>query len=141
MVAAASESKGQDVKTAKHPAYALTTYELKDLRSTLERAIRETPPDVPVAEYLRNDLAEVIAEQEQRARIRQVSRRNDDQDHYCVRQQTTAELERVKRELQANLGLVTADSPARVPIQNHLRAIDAELADRADGRHASRTFR
>src|SRR5882672_10508184 len=63
------------------------------------------------------DLAEVIAEQEQRARIRQLSRRNDDQDHYCARQQTTAELESVKRQLQANLGLVTADFPARVPIR------------------------
>jgi len=125
------------VKTAKHPACALTTYELRDLRSTLEHAIRETPPDVPVVEYLRNDLAEVIAEQGQRARIRQVSRRNDDQDHYCVRQLTTAELERVKRELQANLGLITDDSPPHVPIQAHMRAVDAELAERADRRQAS----
>jgi len=132
-----ANQREQDVKTAKHPAYALTTYELKDLRSTLERAIRETPPDFPVAEYLRNDLAEVIAEQEQRARIQQVSRRNDDQDHYCVRQLTTAELERVKRELQANLGLITDDSPARVPIQTHMRAIDTELAERADRHQAS----
>ena len=77
------------------------------------------------------------AEQEQRARIRQVSRRNDDRDHYCVRQLTTAELERAKRELQANLGLITSDSPARVPIQNHMRAIDAELAERVDGRQPS----
>src|SRR5260370_42070925 len=137
MIAAASESKEQNVKTAKHPAYALTTYELKDLRSALEHAIRETSPDSPVAEYLRNDLAEVIAEQEQRARIRQVSRRNDDQDHYCVRQLTTAELERVKRELQANLGLITHDSPARVPIQAHMRAIDTALAERADRHQAT----
>lgn len=129
--------KGQDVKTAKHPAYALTTYELKDLRITLERAISETPPDMPVAEYLRNDLAEVIAEQEQRARIQQVSRRDDDQDHYCVRQQNTAELESVKRQLQANLGLINDDSPAHVPIQAHLRAIDTELAERADRHQAS----
>ena len=44
------------------------------------------------------------------------------------------ELERTKRELQANLGLITPDSPAHVPIQAHMRAIDAELAERADNR-------
>jgi len=132
------ESKGPDVTATKHPVYALTTYELNERRSALERAIREVPPGVLVPDGLRNDLSDVIAEQEQRTRIRQVSRRNDDRDHYCVRQLTTAELERTKRELQANLGLLTSDSPARVPIQNHMRAIDAELADRADGHHANR---
>jgi hypothetical protein len=45
------------------------------------------------------------------------------------------ELERVKRELQANLRLIYPDSPARAPIQTHLQAIDAELAERADGHH------
>ena len=133
MIAAASDSKGQDVKTAKHPVYALTTYELNARRSALEHAIRDIPSSASVPERLRDDLAEVIKEQQKRARIRQFSRRNDDQDHYCVRQQTTAELESVKRQLTANLGLVAADSPARVPIQAHLRAIDRELADRADG--------
>ena len=128
------------MKAAQHPVYALTTSELDRRRSALERAIREISPGNGVPECLRDDLAEVTAEQEQRARIRQVSRGNDDQDHYCVRQQATAELERVKRELQANLGLITADSPARVPIQAHLRAVDAELADRADGHHASGPF-
>jgi hypothetical protein len=48
-----------------------------------------------------------------------------------VRQLTTAELKRVKRDLRANLGLITPDSPAHVPIQAHMKAIDAELADRA----------
>ena len=119
----------------KHPVYALTTYELNARRSTLERAIREIPQGGRVPDDLRNDHGEVLAEQEQRARIRQVSRRNDDQDHYCVRQQTTAELELTKRQLRANLGLITDDSPARAPIQAHLRAIDTELAERADGHH------
>jgi hypothetical protein len=128
------------VKAAEHPVYALTTSELDRRRGALERAMREIRPGADVPECLRNDLADVIAEQEQRARIRQVSRRDDGQDHYCVRQQTTAELERVRRELQANLGLITADSPARVPIQSHLRAIDTELADRADGHDASGLF-
>ncbi len=124
----------------KHPVYALTTHELNERRSALERAIREVPQGALVPDSLRSDLAHVIAEQEQRARIRQVSRRNSDQDHYCVRQQTTAELERVKRELQANLGLINADSPAHAPIQTHLQAIDAELADRADGHHVGRVL-
>ena len=118
---------------AENPVYALTTYELDARRGTLERAIREIPSGAGVPEWLRDDLADVMAEQEQRARIRQFSRRNDDQDHYCVRQQTTAELESVKRQLQANLGLIAADSPAQVPIKAHLQAIDRELADRADG--------
>jgi hypothetical protein len=127
--------KGQHVTAIKHPVYALTTYELNARRSALERALREVPPGDPVPDSLRNDLGEVIAEQEQRARIREASRRNNNQDHYSVRQQTTAELERVKRELQVNLGLITDDSPARMPIQAHLRAVDAELAERADGHH------
>jgi hypothetical protein len=49
-----------------------------------------------------------------------------------VRQLTTAELERTKRDLYANLGLITAHSPAHVPIQAHMKAIDAELAERAE---------
>jgi hypothetical protein len=49
-----------------------------------------------------------------------------------VRQLTTAELERVKRDLRTNLGLIIPDSPAHVPIQAHMKAIDAELAERAE---------
>lgn len=51
--------------------------------------------------------------------------------YHDVRHLTTAELERIKRELQANLGLITPHSPARVPIQAHMQAIDTELAERA----------
>lgn len=122
--------------TSEYPVYALTTYELNERRSVLEQAIKEIPPGASVPGYFQKCLASVIAEQDQRSRIRQASRRNDDQDHYCVREQTTAELERVKRDLRANIGLITADSPAHVPIQAHLRAVEAELAERASGRHA-----
>ncbi len=111
--------------STKHPVYALTTYELNERRSALERAIGEIPPDTAVPGYLRNGLAEVMAEQDERARIQQ-----------AVRQLTTAELKRVKRELQANLGLITDDSPAHVPIQAHMRAIDTELAERTGNHHA-----
>jgi hypothetical protein len=58
--------------------------------------------------------------------------------YHDVRQITTAELERTKRDLHANLGLITPDSPAHVPIQAHIRAIDAELAERAGNQLAER---
>ena len=48
-----------------------------------------------------------------------------------VGQLTTAELERTMRDLRANLGLISPDSPAHVPILAHMQAIDAELARRA----------
>ena len=48
-----------------------------------------------------------------------------------VGQLTTAELERTMRDLRANLGLISPDSPAHVPILAHMRAIDAELTRRA----------
>jgi hypothetical protein len=121
-----------DVMTpSEYPVYALTTYELADRRRAVERAIAELPAGAPVPEHLRDDLAEVMAEEEQRARIRKVSRRADDPDYYSVRQFSTAELERTKRELTANLGLMSPDSPAYVPIKSHMQAIDAELAVRA----------
>jgi len=54
-----------------------------------------------------------------------------------VQKLTTAELERAKRELQANLGLIYPDSPAHVPIQAHMQAIDTELSRRAGSQQAS----
>ena len=54
-----------------------------------------------------------------------------------VSQLSTAELERAKRELQANLGMITPHSPANVPIQAHIRAIDSELAERAEGQRST----
>jgi hypothetical protein len=127
-----------DVMTRpKHPVYALTSSELDRFRSALEHAIGQVSPGSPVPDDLRNDLADVIAEQEQRARIRQASRGSGNRDDYSVRQLSTAELERTKRELKANLGLLAPDSPAHVPIQSHLRAIDAELAERARDRRTS----
>ena len=47
---------------------------------------------------------------------------------------TTVELEIARRQLRANLGLITPGSPAHAPILAHMQAIDAELAGRADGR-------
>lgn len=67
----------------------------------------------------------------------QPARGADNQDHYSVRQRTVAELERIRRQLKANLGLTSPDSPARVPIESHMRAIDVELAERAGNQRAS----
>src|SRR5216684_41239 len=50
-----------------------------------------------------------------------------------VRDLTAGELERARRELRASLALVRPDSPARVPIQAHMSAIETELAERAAG--------
>jgi hypothetical protein len=55
-----------------------------------------------------------------------------------VTQLTTAELERAKRDLQANLGLITPHSAAQVPITAQMQAIDAELAERAGSQEADR---
>src|ERR1035441_4614537 len=57
--------------------------------------------------------------------------------YHDVRQLSTAELERTKRDLRANLGLITPHSPAHVPIQAHMKAIDAELAERAEHQKAN----
>jgi hypothetical protein len=52
--------------------------------------------------------------------------------YHNVEQLTKAELERVKRELQANLGLIAPGSPAHVPIYAHMQAVDAELTKRSN---------
>jgi hypothetical protein len=57
------------IAAPKHPVSALTTYELRDYRSDLERAIRGIAPDASVQADLRRKLGAVIAEQEDRARM------------------------------------------------------------------------
>jgi hypothetical protein len=57
--------------------------------------------------------------------------------YHDVSQLTKAELERGMRDLQASLGLITPGSPAYVPIQAQMRAIDAELAGRAEHQKVS----
>jgi hypothetical protein len=54
----------------KHPLPALTSYELRDYRRLLERAIEGIPPPgAPVQAALRAKLDAVLAEQDDRARI------------------------------------------------------------------------
>jgi hypothetical protein len=60
------------VQAPRHPLHALATFELADYRRQLEHAIRSCEQDLPPApalEHLRGALAEVIAEQDDRARI------------------------------------------------------------------------
>ncbi len=57
------------VEQPKHPVHALTTYELRDYRRDLEHAIKGIPAEAPVPADLHRKLDEVLAEQEDRARI------------------------------------------------------------------------
>jgi hypothetical protein len=57
------------VDQSKHSLYALTTFELRDYRRDLERAIKGISPDAPVQAVLQRKLDAVIAEQDDRARI------------------------------------------------------------------------
>ena len=114
------------VEPPKHPVHALTTYELRDYRRELERAITGISPYAPVQAHLRRKLEAVIAEQEDRARL--AMRAHD------VPGLTARQLERARRELHASLALVRPDSPARVPILAQMSAIDTELAQRAGER-------
>ena len=52
-----------------HPPHALTTYELRDYRRDLEHALATLPGQAAARALLRQQLADVIAEQESRATI------------------------------------------------------------------------
>ena len=61
-----------EVCLPKHPMHALTTYELRDHRRLLERAVafyEKRHPAAPVLANLRSRLDGVLAEQEDRARM------------------------------------------------------------------------
>jgi hypothetical protein len=53
----------------KHALSALTTYELRDYRRQLEHSIKGISADAPIQADLRRRLDEVLAEQDERARI------------------------------------------------------------------------
>jgi len=57
------------VEQPKHPLHALTSYELRGYRRDLEHAIKAISPDAPVQADLCRKLDDVIAEQEDRARL------------------------------------------------------------------------
>lgn len=115
------------LKQPPHRMPQLTTSELRTYRRELEHAIKGISAAAPVQADLRRTLDEVMAELEDRARLAAGTREHD------VTGLTSRELERAKRELQANLALARPDSPVRGPILAHMNAIDAELADRSTG--------
>ena len=65
---AAMPAEPAAVGPPKHPLYALTTYELKDRRRELERAIKGIAADALIQADVRRALDAVITEQEDRAR-------------------------------------------------------------------------
>lgn len=52
-----------------HPLHALTTYEIAHYRRDLEHALTLLPEHTAVRELLQDKLAEVLAEQQARAKI------------------------------------------------------------------------
>jgi hypothetical protein len=62
------------VQPPKHPMHALTTYELSRYRRDLEHALKELPEHAPVRQRLQGKLAEVLAEEDSRAKIADVTR-------------------------------------------------------------------
>jgi hypothetical protein len=52
-----------------HPLPALTTYELRDYRRQLEHALAAIPGHAPARDVLQGRLAEILAEQDSRARL------------------------------------------------------------------------
>ena len=115
------------VETPKHPVHALTTYELRDYRRELERAITGIAPDAPVQAHLRRKLETVIAEQEDRARLASARPRRDRPDSPPARA-------RQARADRPAWPWSDPDSPARVPILAQMSAIDTELAGRTGER-------
>jgi hypothetical protein len=62
------------VQPPKHAMHALTTYELSRYRRELEHALKELPERAPVRELLQGKLAEVLAEEDSRAKIAGMTR-------------------------------------------------------------------
>ncbi len=57
------------IRQPEHPVYALTTYELAGCRRELEEILIALPEHAPASELARRLLAEVLAEQADRAEI------------------------------------------------------------------------
>jgi len=57
-----------NVEQPKYPMHALTTYELCDYRGQLERALKQLPENADVRMLVRQRLAAVLKEQDERAR-------------------------------------------------------------------------
>ena len=62
------------IQSPAHPMHALTTYELSRYRRELEHALKELPEHAPVRELLQGKLADVLTEEDSRAKIADVTR-------------------------------------------------------------------
>jgi hypothetical protein len=62
------DAKPVNVEQPKHPVHALTTYELRDYRGQLERALKKLPEHAEVRTLIRRRLDTVLKEQDERAR-------------------------------------------------------------------------
>jgi hypothetical protein len=72
MPATTAAEQAPSVNPPKHPLHAMTTYELRDYRHDLESAIaffESQTPVPPARDQLRARLDDVIAEQDDRARL------------------------------------------------------------------------
>lgn len=58
-----------NIDPPRHPLPALTTYELSRYRRELDHALKALPVRAPVRALLQQRLAEVMAEQDSRARL------------------------------------------------------------------------
>jgi hypothetical protein len=105
----------------------LTTSQLDRYASQLTRCLKALDTTAPIRLRVQDELAAARAEQDARA----AAGPPGDHRQYDVSGMTASELQRTRRELAASLALTRPDSPARVPIQAHIAAIDAELAGRA----------
>ena len=103
------------VTPPKHPLPALTSYELRDYRRLLERAIEGISPGAPVSAALRAKLDAVLAERTTVPGWRPLR-------HSGVTALTLAELERARRDAASGTGPGWSLSG---PIQAQLTAIDA----------------
>jgi hypothetical protein len=105
----------------------LANRELDLYGSQLARCLQALGTTAPIRADIQRELGTVRAEQVSRTSASEPGRRPD------VSGQTSGELERARRELQASLALTRPGSPVRGPILAHLGAIDTELARRTAG--------
>jgi hypothetical protein len=115
------------VSQPKHPLHALTTFELRDHRRDLERAIAfwdTKHPVPPLRDTLRAKLDAVIAEQASWPPMR-------DQPRRPVGQLTTRELDRYGSQLARCLKALGTDAPIRAEVQRELATVRAEQDHRA----------
>jgi predicted component of type VI protein secretion system len=67
-------SEPANLDQPKHPMHALTTYELRNYRRELERALETLPSHATVREQFRQRLTDVLTEEQARTQLQQAGR-------------------------------------------------------------------